>query len=270
MKFIAKSLLASGLIAGSALAVAGEAPTSPITGSVAFTTDYVFRGLSQTQTKPAIQGGLTYTHNSGLHAGLWGSNVEFESKDSPGGSTDNVSMELDYTVGYGANIGNAITWDLTAAYYSYPGTQGASASGPTKYGFWEILPTLTYDFGTAKLTGLLAYSPNFFGAAKAGTYLMAGLDMPLPADFALNAHVGMQWFDADKDSGVSQTFVNANTSYVPKDYSEWKLGVSKQIAGVGLELAYFGTSLSKDKCTASAGQKDLCSSRAVLTVSKSF
>lgn len=263
MRSTVRILLASTLITSPVIVFAGES----ISGSLALTSDYVFRGISQTQEKPAIQGGLTYTHESGFHAGFWGSNVNFKSKDNLAAANDNASLELDITAGYGGNINDALTWDITAAYYSYP---GANVPDPGKYGFWELVPTLAYDFGAAKLTGQLAYSPDFFGAAKSGTYFMVALDVPLPADFALNAHIGGQWLDADKDSGLTQTFVDANTAYIPKDYSEWKLAISKQIAGLGLELAYVDTSLNKDKCMAFAGQKDLCDSRAVFTISKSF
>ncbi|CAK0747225.1 conserved exported hypothetical protein [Gammaproteobacteria bacterium] len=270
MKLIAKTLLTGSLLAGSALAIAGEAtPPSPITGSLALTSDYIFRGISQTQEKPAIQGGLTYTHESGLHAGLWGSNINFKPKDNPNAYNDNASLELDLGAGYGGKISDALTWDIGATYYSYP---GSNLHGASKYGFWEILPTMVYDFGAAKVTGQLAYSPDFFGVAKRGTYAMAALDVPLPADFTLNAHIGQQWLkpeDTLASSDLATAKSNALT-YIPKSYSEWKLGISKQIAGIGLELAYFDSSLNKDKCQAFQGQKDLCGSRAVLTISKAF
>jgi uncharacterized protein (TIGR02001 family) len=261
-----KCFLGYSLLAGSATVIAGE---DPVTGSVALTSDYVFRGISQTQEKPAIQGGLTYTDASGLHFGLWGSNINFKSKDATNPTNDNSSMELDVSLGYGGNLTDALSWDLAAAYYSYPGT---NVTKPYKYGFWEGLVSVAYDLGMAKVSGLLAYSPDFFGGAERGTYFMLGLDVPLPADFALNAHVGGQWLKEDKETGLPQTFVDAQTTpaYIPKNYSEWKVGISKEIAGVGLELAYMDTSLNKDKCLAFAGQEDLCDSRAVLTISKSF
>ena len=268
MKFMTKILLTSSLLASSTLAFSGDAaPPSPITGSLALTSDYVFRGISQTQEKPAIQGGLTYTHESGFHAGFWGSNINFKSKDNPAAYNDNASLELDIGAGYGGKISDALTWDVSAAYYTYP---GSNVSGTFKYGFWEVLPTLIYDFGAAKVTGQLAYSPDFFGGAKRGTYLMVALDVPLPSDFALNAHIGEQWLKADNNSGLLQDFINSATPYIPKNYTEWKLGASKQIAGVGLELAYFDTTLNKDKCLAFQGQKDLCGSRVVFNISKSF
>jgi len=248
------------------LLLAGE---SPITGSVAFTSDYIFRGISQTQEKPAVQAGLNYAHDSGVHFGIWGSNINFKSKDKSDAPNDNASIELDISAGYGASLNDSINWDLSIIHYGYP---GSNLSSPDKLGFWEIVPTLSYDLKVAKITGQLAYSPNFLGAAKRATYLMLGLDMPLPGDFSLNARIGEQWLKEDKDSRLSQTFVDANTPYIPKNYSEWKIGIAKQIAGLGLELAYFDTTLSKDKCQATAifGQKDLCSPRAVFAISKNF
>ncbi|CAK0768658.1 conserved exported hypothetical protein [Gammaproteobacteria bacterium] len=260
-----KSLLISGLFVSS-LVFAGETPTLPITGNMALTSDYIFRGISQSQEKPAIQGGLTYTHASGLRVGFWGSNINFKSKDNPSAPNDNASFELDLTTGYGARINNSLSWDLGFNYYSYP---GSNVTDPGKYNFWEVLPTLVYELGSAKITGQFTYSPNFFSVAKRATYCMLGLDMPLPSDFALNAHIGEQWLKVDQESGISQTFV-AGGSYIPKNYSEWKVGISRQISGLSLELAYFDTNLNKDKCLAFQGQKDLCSSRAVLTISKSF
>jgi len=262
-----KRIVANGLLACCSLAAAEEPPASPVVINVTLASDYLFRGISQTQEKHAIQGGLTYTHDSGFHGSMWGSNINFKPKDKPNPDNDNADLELDYGAGYGGKFSNALTWDLSAVYYSYPGSK---PQGHAQYGYWEVLPTAVYDLGSAKITGQFAYSPDFFGPAKSGMYLMAGLDVPLPNDFALNAHLGEQWLKSDKDLPVSQTFVDANTAYLPKSYTEWKLGVSKQISGFGVELAYFSTSLSKDKCQAFAGQRDLCSARAMLTLSKNF
>ncbi len=269
MRFVGNSFWTGGLLSiFAAYAVAEDAATpSPVTGSLGVTSNYTFRGISQTQNKPAVQGGLTYTHSSGFHGGFWGSNVNFKPKDSVVVVNDNASLEFDITAGYGGKISDALTWDVSVTHYGYP---GSNPSGAFQYDFWEVSPSLVYDFGSAKVTAQLAYSPDFFGPAKHGTYLMAQLDVPLPSDFAINAHLGEQWLQADNASGLSQTFVNAVTSYVPKNYTEWKLGISKQVAGVGLELAYFGTDISQNKCQAFQGQHDLCKSTVVLTVSKSF
>lgn len=233
MKFTAQTLLATGLAALSAVAVAEEA--SPITGNVAFTSDYMFRGISQTDSGPAIQGGLNFAHDSGFHANLWGSNVNFVDGDE-------ASIEIDYTLGFGRTSG-AIGWDVSLAYYTYPG-----AASVLDYDYYELILTGSYDFGPAKLSGGIWHSPDFFGGEDKATYFMVGVDVPLPANLALNAHLGRQNLD------------------LGKDYMEWKVGVAATVMGLGMELAYWDTDLKKAEC----GNTDWCEGRAVFTVSKSF
>lgn len=76
-----------------------------VSANVALTTDYIFRGISQSDEHPAIQVGFDYTHDAGVFAGVWGSTVDFDD----GGQ---ASMELDYYVGYGANIK---AWSMSSA-----------------------------------------------------------------------------------------------------------------------------------------------------------
>jgi hypothetical protein len=68
-------LLCSLMLTTPGAAMAADAPASPhtLTANVGFTTDYIFRGISQTSTNPAVQGGVDYSHSSGLYAGVWGS-----------------------------------------------------------------------------------------------------------------------------------------------------------------------------------------------------
>ena len=74
-----KQTILTSLAAAGLLAATGAA--ADITGNVGLTTDYVFRGISQTDEKPAIQGGLDYAHSSGAYAGVWASNVDFNDGD---------------------------------------------------------------------------------------------------------------------------------------------------------------------------------------------
>ena len=69
-----KSLIALALVSAFAAPVfAEEAAPTPVhtfTGNVTLASDYVFRGISQSQRQPAIQGGFDYSHASGLYAGF--------------------------------------------------------------------------------------------------------------------------------------------------------------------------------------------------------
>ena len=75
MKKLPYLLILSGLISAPALAAdAAPAAPNPFAGNIGVTTDYIFRGVTQSQHKPAVSGGLDYTHSSGLYAGTWLSN----------------------------------------------------------------------------------------------------------------------------------------------------------------------------------------------------
>ncbi len=230
MKYVTKTLFSVSVATCSMLVVAADAP-SPISGSLAFTSDYVFRGVSQTSRDPAVQGGLNYNHSSGFHANLWGSNLNIQSSH----------LEVDYTLGYGLTNG-PISWDTSVGLYTYPGAPNA-----LDYNFYEVSLSGAYDFGPAKISGGVWYSPDGMANEKKTSYFMIGLDAPLPNNFAFNAHIGRQ------------------NQEINKDYVEWKAGISTQLMGLGVELAYWDTDLKKADC----GSNN-CDGRTLLTISKSF
>ena len=94
------------------LLLAGTASQAQISSNVSLTTDYVFRGVSQTLEEPAIQGGFDYSNSSGFYAGFWGSNVDF--------GTD-AQVELDGYLGFTREQQNGFSWDVGLIHYDYPG-----------------------------------------------------------------------------------------------------------------------------------------------------
>ncbi len=222
------------------LALGCGAATADVTGSVAFTTDYVFRGISQTDENPAVQGALNYNHESGVYAGIWGSNVDFN-------DGSDASMELDAYLGYAGSM-DALGYDVGAIYYAYPGADA-------DYDYWELKGTVSYSFENAalapKLSGSIFYSPDFFLETGTAVYYTAGLTLNLPEAFALNMSVGYQDLDDDQNA--------------VDDYTDWKVGVSKELAGLLFDLSYTDTN---DDGEDFAG--DWAEGRGILTVSKSF
>ena len=99
--------VAAAVLASSSLSNAGE-----IEANVALSTDYVFRGFSQTDEEPAISGGFDYSFDNGFSVGTWASNVNFGS---------NTSTEIDLYAGYGFEVSEGVTVDLTYIYFAYPG-----------------------------------------------------------------------------------------------------------------------------------------------------
>ena len=119
----ALALAAAGMFAGSALAQTPAAPAAvpapaaapapepdyTFTGNVGIFSQYVFRGVSQTNEKPALQGGLDLAHKSGFYIGTWGSNVSWISDADPRVS---ASLEWDMYGGYKGSLPHDFGYDL--------------------------------------------------------------------------------------------------------------------------------------------------------------
>src|SRR3546814_633748 len=113
-------LSAVALAALSAPAFAQDEPTPEltVTGNAAVVTDYRFRGLSQTDKRFALQGGITVTHASGFYVSTWGSSID----DYVAAGSD---QELDLIAGYSKTVG-AATFDVGVLYYYYPSSGGGN------------------------------------------------------------------------------------------------------------------------------------------------
>ncbi|MDE0795416.1 MAG: TorF family putative porin [Alphaproteobacteria bacterium] len=120
--------------------------------------EYYFRGISQTDDAPALQGGLDWSATVdggtgiGVYLGVWGSNVDF----NEAAGVDGATIEIDYYGSLTGDIGSAgLGWDVGFIYYTYPG-----AAGSLDYDFVEGQGALSYDFGFASATVSLNYSPQ--------------------------------------------------------------------------------------------------------------
>ncbi|PKO84478.1 MAG: hypothetical protein CVU17_02440 [Betaproteobacteria bacterium HGW-Betaproteobacteria-11] len=266
-----KSLIAAA-VAGtlssfSTFTLADEAaPASPhtFTGNVSLTTEYLYRGIAQTRGKPALQGGFDYAHSSGLYAGVWGSNISW--LNDAGAS---ASLEIDVYGGYKGTAG-PLGYDVGVLTYNYPGTN--KPSGAAKPDTTEVYGALSYQWLTVKYSvttgSLFGWTKASDGSKTKGSgYLEANAAYDLGGGWGINGHVGHQNV---KDRG------NAS-------YTDYKVGVTKDL-GIGvLGLAYSATN-AKDDCSATATGQDYCfpllsnptdlysagKSRAVLSFSKTF
>jgi uncharacterized protein (TIGR02001 family) len=212
------------------------------TGSVAVTSEYFFRGLSQTDDKPAVQGGLGYSYNFGsvtASAGFWGSNVNFA----------DATLETDWSAGLSGTVLGA-TWTVGGIYYFYPGTDDSGAALDPNYG--EITGGLGYDFGFMSAGVTLNYSPDFQFESGDGWYLNGNVKVPVFKYFDLIGSVGHQWIEKNANFGV-------------RDYVDYKFGVATVLAGFNLEADWIGTDLPDSAC-ATCNDSD----RFIFTVSRTF
>lgn len=232
--------------AGSAglLVMAGPAGAE-VTGNVGFASNYVYRGVSQTWEKPALQGGFDYAHSSGLYAGIWASNVSWLEDAGTGASN---SLEADLYGGYKGRLGGDAGYDFGILHYEYPGSYPAGSTQPHTD---ELYVAASYLFLTAKYS----YSAgNLFGYndSRGSGYLDVGASFELPGKTALGLHVGHQT-------------IRHNSAF---NYTDYRLGVSKEINGFVACLAYAGTNANDALYTVKG--RNIADGQWVLSVSRTF
>jgi len=210
----------------------GPFAMSNFTGMAAITSNYIFRGVSQTDDDPAVQGSFEYKHPVGFYTGVWGSNVD--------DSVSEGNVELDLYAGFRKEIAEGLGLDLSIIYYWYPGD-----SQSTQRDYVEGHVGLSYLFSKLPLDPNLGlgfnYSPDFFGEDGNGYYVNGTLRLTLPYQFTLGFELGYQYVEGDKTTG-NGAGLNDGDGY---DYLFWRIGISKELLGFVLDLSYYDTSESQ-------------------------
>lgn len=228
-----------------------------VTANVGFFSNYLYRGLTQTGAKPAVQGGFDYARTSGFYAGAWGSNVSWVAASS-------ASLELDTYFGFKNSFATDYTYDVGFLRYNYPGVY---APGATKADTNEIYGLIGWKWLTAKYSRSLG---DTFATANAGgsSYIdLSGSYTIEGSGITLGAHYGKQTFKGST-AGVS------NDKYT---YSDYKLSASKDFSGYVAGLAYSATNTKKGvgeawnlSIPADGSTIDAGKSTVVLSVTHSF
>ncbi len=248
--------MATALVLSTPVVVYAEDSPHEFSANVALSTDYRFRGISQTTEDPALSGGFDYSYTPyGFYAGVWASNLDFGEDTSVNPALqDAADLEIDFYGGFGGEFaGTGIGWDIGGLYYMYPGSD--TGSGVADYDYFEVYGSLSYDFGNFDVAGGLAYSPDYFFESDDSLYVYGDIGVPLPfAGLALAGHVGHQWIDNNAQFGTP-------------DYLDWSVGLSKEIGIFGFDLSYIDTDLSDTECF---GGTDFCDATVVFTFSSSF
>ncbi len=250
-------LILSAMSLASSVAVAEDSPHE-FSANVAMSTDYRFRGISQTREGPALSGGFDYTYAPyGMYAGVWASNLDFA--ESAGPVLDNATLEIDYYGGFsGEWSGYGIGWDIGGLYYSYPTSD--TGAGVADYDYFEVYGSLSHDFGVASADVGVNYSPDYFFESGDGLYVYGDVSIPIATvleGFSLNGHVGHQSIDDNAQFGTP-------------DYTDWSIGVSKDIGIFTFDVSYIDTDLSDSECFPGTLLNTSCGATGVFTVSSSF
>ena len=119
----------------SAFAVPAMADDFTPSSNVSLVSDYLYRGILQTGTNPAIQGGFDLAHASGVYAGVWGSSISWLGD----AGIPNSGTEIDTYAGYKGAAGD-VSYDVGFLRYNYPGTYGAATKADTNAGTFYTNP----------------------------------------------------------------------------------------------------------------------------------
>ena len=279
---IPKSALAiamGALFAGSALsqtpppaAAPAAAPTPPppdntVTANIGLFSEYIFRGIAQTAGKPAVQGGVDWSHVSGFYAGTWASNISWLEDF---GAYNRSSLEWDFYGGYKQNFPGSEDWsyDLGVYGYVYPGRKNP---GVFDADTWEIYGALGWKWASLKFSYALS---DYFGARPNGQktdgtwYLDLSGTYPIPdTPWAVIGHFGH--LDVRHDGSDSDLSTAGKVSY-----NDWKLGASYTVPeGVvkGLELgAYYTGNDAKKRFYTDLTGYNTAKDRGIFYVKKTF
>jgi uncharacterized protein (TIGR02001 family) len=236
---IAPALWAGLLGATACGAVQADDETWWYGGSVALTSDYVFRGVPQTDEKPALQGSIDVGHASGLYAGVWASNVDF---DAP----DGIDVEVDIYVGWTLEFENETWLDLQLVRYVYPGAN---------QGFGINYNEFIAAYGFMNFTATLAYTDNYINSDESALYYHFGGEYPLgDTGYTFTAGVGLN--DISNAAG--------------SDYWDYQFGISRSWDAITADLSYYDTSGFDADVQDFLGPDKWADGRVVLTFSWEF
>jgi len=189
---------------------AASAQDVDVAFNTAVTTDYVFRGFSQTTEDPALSAGIDLTAGA-FYAGAWASNVDF------GDSTD---AEIDLYGGYRTEL-SGFALDFGVVGYLY-----TNAPNAVEYDYVEFKAAASRAVGAATVGAAVYVSPDFFGADEEATYAEVNLALAPAPDWTVSAALGKQWLD------------------VSDDYTTWNVGAAYALTeNLVLDVRYHDTDI---------------------------
>lgn len=218
-------------------------PDNVMAYNVALTSDYRFRGISQSRQDPALSAGADYTHNpTGLYLGTWLSTIKW-TKDAGGDG----HTEIDLYGGKRGEIVKDVSYDVGVLTYYYPSNHLKPNANTT-----EIYGQVGYGPAYIKYSSALTNTFGFANSKNSG-YLDIGANIDVPAGFTVNMHIG------------HQTIKNTSAA----NYTDYKLGVTKDFGFLTGALAVIGTD-AKDGVYVTPSGKNNGKTALVVSISKTF
>lgn len=205
-----------------AIALAASLAASPasavdVTAKMTAVSDYRYRGITLSDGRPAAQGELSISHDSGLYLTAWGSTIK-----EPGGR---IATEIDLSAGDEISLSDHLTLDLSGTYYLYPGDHDSN--------YAETTATLTEELGRLTASLGVSWAPrqrgtrDEHGRSRSNAYMFGELNYEIPdSKFSLAAHVGYERGAFDEVAHGGKI--------------DWSLGADFAAGKLRVGLAYVG------------------------------
>ena len=235
MKTLINSILCLCLFSISAFAE----HSNPLSANFALSSDYMYRGQSQTGNLPAISGGLDYEMGP-WYAGVWASNVDFG---------NNVTQEVDLYTGYTVDMGK-VSYDAGLMYYLYPGQPEGS-----DFNFLEGSVGVEYALSEKISAGVTGrYTPDWQGSTGYGVNVEGDVTFVIGSGISLSAVAGKQT-------------VEETNSWGTPDWTYYQVGVTKSLGVIDVSASWVDSDLTASECFSGS---NICEGRALLSVSSSW
>jgi len=250
---------------------AAPAPDYTLSYNVGLYSQYIFRGLTQSNHAPALQGGVDFTHSSGFYLGAWASSISWltdpqtlsgDAKYMQSGGT----VETDWYGGYRYTFASGVGIDVGALQYYYPGHRNKALD---KVNTTELYGALSYGWLQAKISGVVSDSAWGFGKvgygpdSARGTYY-AELNATVPIGDLVGgdvlsgvtgiAHIARQEFAISQDVA---------------SYTDYKLGLQKAFSN-GVNVGGYWTYANGKDAGWTYDGKNIGDSTGTVFVQKTF
>jgi len=241
---------AAAVLATLPLLAAAQAKPEPeftFTGNFQLSSEYLYRGIAQTNNKPAVSGGFDFAHKSGFYLGNWNSSISWLSDANAGYS---APIEMDFYGGFKFSPIDDLTLDLGFLRYQYPSKGAKPAVKPDTTEVYLGVSfgpaTFKYSHSTSTLFG--------FANSKGSTYLDLTANFEVAKGLTLTPHIGKQTVDGNSDC----------------TYTDYSLKAAYDLSGWIVSGMYVDTNAKKACYTGPVGGTDLGAGRLVVSIGKSF